>query len=145
MLFAWPNPALPPYVASRGRIHQHFFGRVSALATLMSVVATLGCTATVTSRACPVGGGVGSIDSGAAHDDRCATVYKTRGGGIVIGRAHVTVGWMDELVVKLPDPSACHVVIVVERAADFDAVVNIVNGVGGSLSDLCLIQGGNAK
>jgi len=118
-------------------------GRASALTALVSLAGTLGCTTTVSSSACPFGSSDEPSGTSSERHYGCATVYRTRGSGVVVGRAHIALGWMNETVVALPEPSACQVVIFVERAVDLVPVVQILNSSNSNLNNLCVAQGEN--
>jgi hypothetical protein len=70
----------------------------------------------------------------------CDAVVKTEGFGVVVGRRHVTIGWMRELLVELTHPDACHVVLVVERPQDVDSVSKLLSDAHTDPSHVCLMS-----
>ncbi len=80
---------------------------VTALTNAVSLIATCGCT--VSAARLPQHDSPSSGTSG-------PRILVTRGVGVVIGKGHVALGWMRELLVQIPDPGDCRLVVVVETA-----------------------------
>jgi hypothetical protein len=68
------------------------------------------------------------------------SVVSTRGWGLVFGSSAVTLGYLNESALLLPDASSCRVVIVVRNAADLAAIQTQLRS--GALSgQVCALNG----
>ena len=96
---------------------------------LISIGATDGCA--VTKRT--------SLGQVVKVDARGPTISQVDGVGIVLGAKHLAIGWMREVVLEIRDPKDCRLVLIVEKAADLQAVSNLLSAAGTRLGDVCTI------
>ena len=80
-----------------------------------------------------------SLQSGTLN--KTPVLIDTRGLGIIIGKQHVTLGWMDETFVMFPDPKACSLLVYVRDARILSEVGKQLKAAGLSGDSLCIAGG----
>ena len=67
----------------------------------------------------------------------CPEFTTTEGVGIIVAERHVSIGWMKELYLQIPDPDDCRLIVVVEKRSDLEAVAKLLKESGSDLARVC--------
>jgi hypothetical protein len=70
-----------------------------------------------------------------------STYIETAGAGVVAGQSHVAIGWMDEAVMLMPNPSDCQAVIVVKSSEELKHFEDVLRLSQKDLSHICTRKG----
>lgn len=70
---------------------------------------------------------------------RHPALIETEGFGIVVGANHLTIGWMNEQMAVVPDPSQCQMLAIVQHLSDFYRLVEVIRESGMLTSSVCMI------
>jgi hypothetical protein len=123
---------VPAYLNNSSSRDQRLTSMIRAsLAAILCVFAATACAVSETDLC---------NESGKRPSAACPRVVSTRGAGLVIGRQHVAVGWMNEFALELPDPNDCRVLIVVNDQKDVSKVQAILQTSGKDLSSICTLN-----
>lgn len=80
--------------------------------------------------------GIRSISLQQSHP----ALIETKGFGIVAGANHLTIGWMNEQLAVIPDPSQCAMLVYVEHPDDFKKIIDILQSSGVTDAAVCTIR-----
>ena len=78
--------------------------------------------------------------NGHEKPDKCPRLVSTQGLGVVAGQRHITLGWMKEFYLEIPDPNDCRLIVVVEKQNDLESVKNLLADSGRDISNICTIN-----
>jgi hypothetical protein len=106
------------------------------LVSALSLIATTACTISESRLSPPPAGSSGELGP---H------LTLTRGVGLVVGRRHVALGWMKELLVDIPDPDDCRLILVIERPGDFTELQKVLATTNRDFSNVCVLQPARGK
>ncbi len=70
----------------------------------------------------------------------CPQLVSTVGVGVVIGQKHLTIGWMRELYLDIPDPNDCRLIVVAEDGADLTKLAGVLGIASNDLSNICVVS-----